>query len=398
MNKITIKLETLFTLMLTLAMLVPSADPVRAQGLENNAGSGTQLFCKRDFSNFLTNGLDFDGEGFLDYWTDILDIPGVGYSRYSTNYCRFMDIDSLLNRIDKARKQIRQAFYVCDNKTTTTVSAQYYELSAELYYLRHFVDTAPSANPKNGEEEKKQKVARKNDVRAKFMDLFVNKMAYFDQQQAATVFEKLFQKYESKIESYRNCTDPNLEQLMDRINNFGSTIDTINNLGKRFAEKASKRWSAMKTRVKENPGLATVFSSKGLGDFFNRVVDLRVNAEPAQEATVWESISNTAKENAPFSYGEGKAALPAITFQSVSADMNTIQDRDRTSELDLEYVTNYDLKYRQVQGLGLDKLKSNLDDLQTIIKDTFTPLTRVEKCTANILGKQCSNKPAPAAK
>jgi len=382
MKKIALKIS-LVTLGLTCLVLVwPNNGPVRAQGLNNNSSSGTQLFCKRDFSNFLTNGLDFDGEGFLDYWNDIIVI-------YNANYCQYLDIDGLLNQIDKARKQIRQAFYVCDNATSSRVAAQYYQLSAELYYLRHFVTTSPTPNPNSSDAQKQQVVTERNTVRAEFMDMFVKKLAYFDQPTADQVFEKIKQKYASKIENYRNCTDPNWEQLIERIKNLGNTFDNLQQVFNRFQQKLSKRWSAMEQRVADNPGMATMFSSSSFGDFMNRVVDLRVNTEPAQQSTIWEQLSFTAKENAPFSYGNTQAAPPAINYQTITNDLTTIQQRDTDFSDDLQYVTEYDLKYRQTQGLGLDTLKVNLDNLKTIISDTLPYMDQIEGCTGYIVDKQC---------
>jgi hypothetical protein len=355
---------------------------VQAQGLNNNASSGGQLFCKRDFGNFITNGLDFDGEGFTDYWRDILVI-------YNANYCQFSDIDSLLNRIDKARKQIRQAFYVCDTNTTKKATAEYYQMSAELYYLRHFVDTTAAPNPKNTEEEKAQKVQLRADVKGKFMDTFVRKLNYFDQANAELIFEKIRTKYESKLESYRNCTDPNYEQLLERVKSIGNTFKTIEQLGKKFAERTQKRFSAMEKRIAENPGLISAFNSDGLGDFMNRATSFRVNNEPVQNTTVWEQISNTAKENTPGTTGPTKALPPAISMDSISSDFKTIKKRQEAADLDLIYVSEYDLKYRQVSGAGLDKLRVNLDTLKETIISTFAPMDKVRICAANIVGKQC---------
>lgn len=354
----------------------------QAQGLNNNASSGSQLFCKRDFGNFITNGLDFDGEGFIDYWRDIFVI-------YNANYCQFSDIDSLLNRIDKARKQIRQAFYVCDTSTTQRATAEYYQLSAEVYYLRHFVDTAEAPNPKNSEEEKNQKVQLRADVKTKFMEMFVNKLNYFDQKNAELVFEKIRSKYESKVESYKNCTDPNYEQLLERVKSIRNTFDTIEQLGKKFAERTQRRFNAMEKRIAENPGLISAFNSSGLGDFMNRATSFRVNNEPVQESTIWEQISGTAKENAPFYYGTKKAMPPAINMETISSDFQTIKKREEAANLDLIYISEYDLKYRQVSGAGLDKLRVNLDTLKETIVATFDPMNRVRICAANIVGKQC---------
>lgn len=363
-----------------LVMLLFSGN-VFAQGLSGNAGSGAQLFCTRDYSNFITNGIDFDGEGFVDYWRDLLVI-------YNTNYCQYSDIASLQDRIDKARKQLRQAFYVCDKNTAERITQQYYELSAELYYLRHFVDTAASSNPKLSDKEKAQKVAKRAAVKAEFLKRFVDDKEYFDQKNGEAIYEKISQKYEGKIEAYQNCTDPNLEQLIIRVQDLGKTIDTIENLGKRFAEKTKRRFSAMQKRIDENPGLITAFSADNAADFFNRVVDFRVNNEPVAEATVWEEISNTAKENAPFVY-ENRDAIPPVDFGEIAGDLDTIKKRDNDDNLDLIYFAEYDLKYRQVQGLGLDRLRENLNVLRDTIKNTFDPLDKIGVCTANIVGKQC---------
>jgi hypothetical protein len=367
---------------LTLLLLLMTFSQVQAQGLNSNAGSGTQLFCKRDFSNFLTNGIDFDGEGFLEYWTDIL-------VTYNSNYCRYQDIDSLLNQIDKARKQIRQAFYVCDNATSSRVAAQYNQLSAELYYLRHFVDTAATPNPKVSDTEKAQKIIPNPDIRALFMKKFVTDKKYFDQPTGLAVFERISQKYASKLESYRNCVDPNLEQLYQRIDNLKTNLGAATQLWNKFKERTKSRFSAMQKRIDANPGLISAFGASSVGDFFNRVVDLRINAEPVGETTVWEQITFAAKENAPLSSNSNIASSQGITFNSVQADMSDIKARTDDGDMDLQYVSEYDLKYRQVQGIGLDKVRDNLDTLKDIIKNTFDPLDKVRICTANIVGKQC---------
>lgn len=370
----------ILTVVMTLCLITGSGT-VMAQGLDSNAGSGAQLFCTRDFGNFIVNGLDFDGEGFLDYWRDMIVI-------YNTNYCQYSDIDSLLRRIDQARKQLRQAFYVCDDQTVERITAQYYQLSAEVYYLRHFVDTAGTANPKSSDAEKAQKVAPRSAIKAEFLQKFVTDKGYFSQQSGEAEYLRISQKYEGKIEAYRNCGDPNFDQLLERVKNLANTLDTVKNLGKKFAEKTQKRWSAMKKRIDENPGMITSFNSDSVGDLFSRVIDFRINGEPVQDATIWEQISLTAKENAPFTYGDKLASQP-VDFSTVSADLDTINQRTDDNNLDLIYMAEYDLKFRQVQGLGLDTLSENLRTLKETIMNTFDPIDRVAVCTANILGKQC---------
>jgi len=373
-------LLSIILLAMVASTVIDQNQPV-VQAQANNSGSGQQLFCARDFSNFIINGLDFDGEGFTDYWRDILVI-------YNTNYCQYTDIDSMLDRIDKARKQIREAFYVCDNSTVTRVTAQYYQLSAELYYLRHFVDTKESPNPKASDAEKEQNVQLTPDVHTQFINMFVNKLKYFDTTTAEAVFLQIQQKYESKLTDYRNCEDPTLGMLIKKIDDLRHTIDTIQQLGQKFAEKTTARFNAMEKRIAANPGLLSAFSADGLGDFMGRVASVRVNSETPQQSTLWEQISNTAKVNAPvYQFPPGPVKAP--TFNDIANDMSTIKKRDEQNDLDIQYVSEYDLKYRQVGGSGLDKLKDNLDSLIVTIDDSFAPIDAVEVCAANIVGKQC---------
>ncbi len=360
---------------------VPRLEIATAQGLSNNSDSGQQLFCSRDFGNFLANGIDFDGEGFTDYWNDILVV-------YNNNYCQFSDIDSLLNRIDKARKQIRQAFYVCDATNADKIKAQYYEMSAELYYLRHFVNTSPSPNPKDSQAEKEQKVALNPDVKGAFISRFVN-AGYFDNATANTLYNKFKAKYENKLEAYRNCSDPNLDALRLKIADLQNTFKVIENLGKKFAERSKKRWTAMEKRIAANPGLLTALSADSAGDFFGRIVGAQVNGAPVQEATIWEDISGTAKENAPFYYGDTKTYPPVINQQLLYGDITKVQKRSANYGSEQGYVAAYDLKYRQIRDSGLDQMIVSLNELQTIVKDTYGPLDKIRVCTANIVSKQC---------
>ncbi len=389
-NKIWILNSIVLTITFMILLSGSNNDVSYAQkSVDNNSGSGKQLFCTRDFSNFINNGLDFNGEGFIDYWNDILVI-------YNTNYCQYSDIDSLLNRIDKARKQIRQAFYVCDTATATRVASQYYQLSAELYYLRHFVNITNPPNPKASEKEKALNVIKDSSVRKKFMNMFVNDLKYFDADTGNRVFEQLEAKYASKIEAYQNCSDPNLGMLTDRINNIKNTLNQLKLLGDRFQAKVEARNNARDKRLKENPGILSAFSAHNAAEFFNSVFNIRLNNEPIKETTVWEQISNTYKQNklgGNLTAEKDNIEVPrGIKFNDIADDLSLIKRRDMDVDMDIKFVTSYDLKYRQVGGMGLDKAKVNLDDLKVILTDTFQPLLEIKGCTANIVGKQCGER------
>ncbi len=354
-----------------------------AQSLSPKSDLEAKLMCKREFTNFLKNGLDFDGEGFVDYWKDLFVI-------YNTNYCQYTDIDSLLNRIDKARKQIREAFFVCDNSTARRVEQEYYDMSAELYYVRHFVDTPAPTNPNATAAEKAQNVTLMTDIKDRFMKKFVTDLKYFNEAKGAEEYDKFSQKYATKIDTYKNCKDPNFDGLVQKVKDLGTTIDTVQQMFKKFVDRTKNIISKTKKRIMASPGMLSAFNPASVGDFFNKIVSVRVNNENFDTTTTWEQISQTAKANAPGYYG-GKTPVPGspITQDMVSEDLNSIRRRDEAKNLDMIYMSEYDMKYRLTTGLGLDKLLVNLEDLQKTITDTYAPMDKIKVCTGNIVGKQC---------
>jgi hypothetical protein len=161
-------------------------------------------------------------------------------------------------------------------------------------------------------------------------------------------------------------------------------------MGKRFVQRTKAVSDATKKRIEANPGLFMAPGADSAGDFFGRIASFRVNNEPAFSPTAWEQIVDAAKENTPLVNSGGvTAATPAINFESVAGDIRTIQKRTDDKNLDLQYLGDYDLKYRQIGGLGLNSLEVNLDDLKKLITDTFKPMKDIRVCTANIVGKQC---------
>lgn len=365
-----------------LCVSFPDADIAYAQGLSTPSNSGGQLFCKRDFSNFLANGIDLDGEGFTDYWRDLTVI-------YNNNYCQFTDIMSLLDRIDKVRKQMREAFYVCDSVGAARLKAQYFELSAEVYYLRHFVNVSGPPNPKASDAEKMQNIVDDLTVHDAFINRFVNQAEYFNQEQAETIYTKFKQKYANKIEAYRNCTDPNLGALKQKVADIKGTLESIQNMGKRFVERTNNVISKTQQRIAANPGLLSAFSADNVGDAFGSIAKFRANGENFTTSTVWESISNTAKEVTPGVQPKVVGSNSPITMNAINNDLTIIEKRNTAENLDITYMSEYDIKYRQSTGIGLDQLTINLDDLHNTLTSTYDPMNKVQVCAANIVGKQC---------
>ncbi len=369
------------------------AGVVNAQGL-SGGDSGSRVFCKRDFGNFLAIGIDFGGEGFIDYWDDIL-------IRYSRNYCHYADIASLLDRIDKIRKQLRQAFYVCDANTTARLTDTYQRLSAELWYLRHFIKTKEPANPDGDEEIKKDLVQKTENFQKEFVSRFADKYEYFSKEDAIAEFERFEDKYEFKLETYRNCVDPNYTLLMAKIEDLSDTLENVKNMVTKFEgglvddfkTRVATRAAQTQERVEQNPGLVSAFDPDSSGGFFSHLVDARINSQ--EPAVFWEEFTSYSPDSGRDSGNMGgvsRTANAPYTYQEALSDIQRIEERDLYKNLDIEYVTEYDNKYRQTADRSLDDLLKSLRELDGIIVDTYPELEKIHGCTSRIIGKQCGGK------
>ncbi len=383
-----------------LALTVPGT--LFAQGLTGDNSSGQQVFCKRDFSSFISTGLDFGGQGFTEYWKDFL-------VRYSANYCHYSDIDNLLRRIDKARKQLRQAFYACDTNTSLRVAAQYRKMSVELYFLRNYFKIKASVRGDFSDEVKEGLVRVRPNFRDQFLDKFqkyVNK-GYYTNQQLRDLYVEFQNKYEPKLETYRNCTDPNLDLLMIKFEELKNTFDTIKQMGQSFAERTSEKAKQTQERVNENPGLVggavqAAIDKKSVGEYFKNAVELRINNQDSK--TFWEEtkagendLAREFRENTPgidsSPYRESQSRQArSMTVDDVYEDLNVIRGRDQYKNLDITYMAKIDSKYRQTGDQGLNLAVNKLDELIGIIKETYPELNKLQSCAARIKGNQCSNK------
>jgi len=331
--------------------------------------SGQQLFCNRDFSNFLANGLEIRLLD-KDYWLDILTIPGYSTSRYSANICRYNDIASILNRINSARQRLRQAFYVCDITTTDVVTQQYYQLEAELYYLRHYADN--------------QLVEDRN-FQKKFMDLFINQEKYFSQEKGVQLYQSFKAKYDAKRKTYEQCEDPGLATLKNKLNELASLLDTLDKIGQQFSRNLDQKTKKSEERIEKN----SMFSAKSFGDFINRAVDFRVNGDDITDPTYWEQLTsgdtgalNALNVNLPFTgnYSQSQAL----------SDINFAQTRNDTRDLEIDYTTEYEAKYLINDDQFTAEAVTNLNTLLGIVESTYPELTKVASCTKMIVDKQCS--------
>ncbi|HLG26004.1 MAG TPA: hypothetical protein VI588_04460 [Candidatus Gracilibacteria bacterium] len=311
------------------------------------SGPGQQVICRnsRDWGVFISSVISFDD--FSEYWKDIL-------SRYNENICHYQDIDGLLNRIKGVQEQIRSGFYACadvskDKKT-------FYEIDAEIYFLRKYVNAA------NGQFLVTSDQQLISDMRNNYV---VDK-GFFTDAEIQPLFDKFKQKYEPKLEAYKNCKDMTWQALVDKWNEFKETAGGLGPALKQASESIEKKWDKMEK------------TSMNLGrDFIGGFLDAKVNVLPAKEG--FNIIGDALKANSPSGY----------THEQLQAAKNLSDINTDYAHTEADYLIQYQTLYKETSDQFNELIGGRLIQLNSIIRNTYQYENQTIQCVASINGKQC---------
>ena len=343
------KTKLLTISLITFLVTVMLSGPALAQGPASlwPDNTGQQAICRgtRDWGTFISALIDYDD--FVEYWKDI-------FVRYNSNICQYMDIDNLLKRVTKVRKQIRDAFYVCAD--TSKLKDTYYRLEAELYYLRKYINTD------NGSFMNVSDAKMEEDLR----NYFVINKGYFSSAQMTQLLSDLKSKYTPRLETYKNCKDATWQNLVDKWNEFKTNAGGIGPAIQQASASISKRWK----RMANTP-------MKGGQSFFGGFVDARINDMPVKEGL--ELITQELQRNMPQGY----------TFNQ----LQSAQTAADTAFNELETFNNYAAEYQALYGETSDEyvkqIVYRLDVLDKAITETFPYENQTYQCVKRINNKQC---------
>jgi hypothetical protein len=331
--------------LLALTIFLPAA---RAAIILFPTTEGNQAICRggRDWGAFISALIDFDD--FSEYWKDILE-------RYSSNICHYNDIDALLKKITSVREQIRKAFYVCGD--TSKMKQTYYELEAELFYLRKYINTDYSGFTVVSD----QKVI--NDLKS----YFVMDKGYFSDEQILALFNNFKAKYASKIKVYQECKDPTWQNLVDKWNEFKDSAGGITPALNAAKQSAEKRWDRMAN------------TSLNLGrDFWGGFLDVRINNLPAKEGL--NQILAELEKNTPSG---------AVTFDELQA-AQTISDSSYNYLAAQEtYLAQYQMMYMETSDEFAIEITSKLKTLDDIVNKSYPYQNQTIQCVKSVNQKQC---------
>lgn len=328
---------------LTVVSVITNAAPIT-----NAQNTGKELFCQRDWATFISAVISYDS--FTEYWRDM-------FYRYNKNICYYMDIDNVLQQIEKAQEQIRNAFYNCNSQRAEQLKTRYYELEAELFFLRNFVDISKS-EIKTIPDKKVYEELRSN---------FVIGKSYFTEEKAKQLFEQFKQKYGKRVATtYKECSDPGLEALTKKFKELKTS----------FQNMASGKTG---TSLKEywNKSLNTPI--KRTGNFLGGVLDARINGL-------------TPKQAADAIYKEIQKSLPPNTEPTLDAVQNAItkENEDYAAKVEkASLLAEYEALYKN----GIDNMAKDFEEklkqLDSIIKGTYPALEALKDCSKKAKDKQC---------
>jgi hypothetical protein len=348
MNKSIKKLVIILVICLVSAIQTSS---VNAQFEPGGTGEGgQQVICRgyRDWSTFISATISYDG--FVEYWKDIL-------VRYNTNICLYEDIDSLFNRIKKVRKQIRSAFYACeDPNKVDRLRNTYYELETMLFFLRNYIDTG------NGQFIVRNDQTVINELR----DFYVFNSGIFSEEKVLELYDTFKARYGARMKTYENCSDSSWGMVVDKWNEFKETAGGVAPALSKAKESAENRWAKLKQ------------TSANFGEeFIDGIVAVKINGLSPEEGLtqIWEEL----KKNFP----------SGVTIEQLHA-AKQLSDQKRNYEiLEDDYEGQYFILYKESSDELTRLVEERLKTLNLIIETTFNPQHQTIHCVKDINDHQC---------
>lgn len=307
--------------------------------------TGKELLCARDWLTFISSVISYDG--FTEYWKDI-------FYRYNKNICYYFDIDSLLKQIDKAREQIRNAFYTCDAARANSLKNRYYELEAELFFLRNFINI-PQSEVMEIEDEK---------VYSKLRDNFVINKSYFDDDKAKELFDKFKKDYKDRVKTYKDCKDPGIEMLINKWNSLKKSFKEMGDTGKSIKDHWEKSINAPNKRT---------------GEFLGGFLDMRLNNLPIKKSA--ELIYNEIKKNLP------TGGTPTLEDLQFAIDINEEEYSKKVEQTSL--IAEYEALFKHGGDALAKDFEDKIKELNKIIEDTYKPLEQLKACAKKTVDRQC---------
>lgn len=302
----------------------------------------------KDWLAFSASVISF--EDFKEYWVDI-------FYRYNKNICHYMDIANIQNKMHNLRTQIREAYYANSYNRLETLKTRYTEMEVELYYVRNFVTFPHSDVTKISDEKIYREIRRRFHIENPY---------FFYESEVKELFDRYNEKYESRVQAYKDCQDPGLQALIVK---WDSLVENLKAMSGKTEEGIQAKWNqTVNTPVKRTAPFT-------IGNTLERLDNL-----PAPK-TVLE-IQNEAEKDVP----EHSAMTIEHLQRAVSLHREETLQKEQTALLMAEYET----LYKKGGDSSTTELVDKLKEINKIITDTLPILDTLESCAKKTGDRQCS--------
>lgn len=332
---------------------------------------------KIDFLAFLEASIFADGfdQGVVEQFADIL----------TRNQCQSADVLSLINRRDKIRSQLRDAFLKCETQKIDSLKMAYNKANVEIYYVRHVVDASatgdlPFATLTEGEDTEKPELSEealekfyypraklKAEMKERYADTGAIEPAEFD-----IYFDQLESKYNDRKRSYLLCESSNWKEVSIKWQEF---IDS--------AAGTTEAWKDMKKSV--SGGAEKIVESvteTTFKNYLSGIASVSLNNQSPQAG--FEEILAGAGNYIPIG--------GVVTQESAFSAVLSANKAFDIEKIETELRANVDTLYKETGDSAVEVFITGLNDLNQAIIDSYTPQAKILSCTQTINSRQCAEK------
>jgi len=366
-----------FLTLLVIASLVTGVGSSTSYAIPSESAH-TLTECKKgnlELIAFLQTIIGFHGftEGLIQPFIDLF-----------RNECHAYDIVSLDNQQDTIKREIQNAFLMCDREKIPDMERAYYEIDAELYYVRHIVNTTLYSGVKEtlGKvtmgvvdlERYDLQFTPKEKMYANMHSIYVEKSSKFSEEDFNEFFETLESKYKERMKTYVNCEKSGWKKVKEKldefIDNLGGLKEGFNELREEIGEGAEAIVISSKLSPSESKGFvenmfAVSLNGVSLAEGINEIKDAILKND------FWSGGLSTVEQS---------AVLNAVGSAREEYESNIDEAKLRAKYVSL-YKSNTD-EY-------LKEFLRAVDEMQFYLFKGISYLNETRACVQHMADKQC---------
>jgi len=299
------------------------------------------------------------------------------------NDCQTYDVFILDRQLDNIKRNIQNAFLMCDREKIPAMERAYYEIDAELFYVRRILKVSPLSAAKETLSKVTMDIVTLNRDNDKFTSrknmyddmyaFYVKKASKFSPSEFDDFFNILESKYAERMKSYVKCEETGWRRVKEKL------VEFVENLG-----GLRGGWEGIERQVGEGAE-RIVNSARSLPEmksFVKDIFDMKVNGVPPLQG-----------------FGEIADSISANNFLSgmyetmdQSTLLNALGNARRDFDLGIDEAklrAKYIAMYKGNSDAYLSEFLRALDETQFYLLRGIAYLYQVETCVQNMVNKQC---------